>query len=106
LINSDILRFEISKIDDPVRKRRLELIESIASARISLTDRIVERAKLFESRGIHSFDAMHLASAENNADVLLTVDNQFLKRAKKIKDLNVKVYNPLKWIEEKIYENN
>ncbi len=67
---------------------------------------MIERAKLFESKGIVSFDALHLASAENNADVLLTVDDQFLKKAVNITQLKINVYNPLKWLEEAIYENN
>ncbi len=74
--------------------------------KISLTDKMIERAKLFESKGIVSFDALHLASAENNADVLLTVDDQFLKKTVNIAQLKINVYNPLKWLEEAIYENN
>ncbi len=106
LISSDILRFEISKTPDFMRKKVLELMESTALTKVSLTDKMIERAKFFESKGIASFDALHLASAENNADVLLTVDDQFLKKAVNITQLKINVYNPLKWLEEAIYENN
>ncbi len=61
---------------------------------------IRDRAKYFETFGIKVFDSAHLACAENNADVLLTVDGSFLKKADAIKDLKIKTMNPLQWLEE------
>ena len=58
------------------------------------------RAKYFETFGIKVFDAAHLACAENNADVLLTVDGGFLTKSGAIQDLRVKAMNPLQWLEE------
>jgi len=49
---------------------------------------------------LQAFDATHLASAEGNADILLTTDDRFIKRSKNIKDLEISVENPLKWLEE------
>jgi len=50
--------------------------------------------------GLQAFDALHLACSESRADVMLTVDDQFLKNTLKIQDLKIKVSNPLKWLEE------
>jgi len=43
---------------------------------------------------------MHLACAETQADVFLTVDDRLLEKAKSIKTLKIEVNNPLKWVEE------
>ncbi|MCP4401290.1 MAG: type II toxin-antitoxin system VapC family toxin, partial [bacterium] len=43
---------------------------------IDLTPEITRRAKEFETSGLQAFDAMHLACAETQADVLLTVDDK------------------------------
>jgi hypothetical protein len=43
----------------------------------------------------------HLATAEiGNADIMLTVDNRFLKNARKIDDLRVRIDNPVFWLME------
>jgi predicted nucleic acid-binding protein len=49
-----------------------------------------------------SFDALHLACAESVfAEVLLTTDDKFLKKAKKNKSvLKVRVENPVTWLME------
>jgi len=61
-----------------------------------ISSKIVE----FENMGLQAFAALHLACSENRADVILTVDDKFLKRSLKIQDLKIKVSNPLKWLEE------
>jgi predicted nucleic acid-binding protein len=46
-------------------------------------------------------DALHLASAEKGkADYFCTCDDKFLKKAKKISDLVIKVISPIELIEE------
>jgi predicted nucleic acid-binding protein len=102
LISSKILKFEISKIADESRKKELMLIESLASEIIQINPLIATRANEFESFGIQSFDALHLACSENNADVLLTVDDKFIKKAQSINKLNISVYNPLVWLNENL----
>jgi len=82
------------------------LLENIAQKVIKIDNKIEERAKYFENLGVQAFDALHLACAEGNADVFLTVDNKLLKRIKKIKDLKIKVRNPLEWLEEVYYGKN
>ena len=100
LISSKILKFEISKIADESRKKELMVMESLASEIIQINPLIATRANEFERFGIQSFDALHLACSENNADVLLTVDDKFIKKAQCIDKLNITVCNPLVWLNE------
>jgi len=100
LINSEVIEFEIGETPDIVLRDQLYSIIRIAKMKILITDNIVSRAKYFESMGINAFDALHLACAEHNADILFTVDNNFLKKANKIKGLRVTISNPLNWIIE------
>jgi predicted nucleic acid-binding protein len=100
LVSSKILKFEISKIADESRKKELMVMESLASEIIQINPLIATRANEFERFGIQSFDALHLACSENNADVLLTVDDKFIKKAQSINKLNITVCNPLVWLNE------
>ncbi|MEY3787238.1 MAG: hypothetical protein RLZ75_1445 [Pseudomonadota bacterium] len=100
LVSSKILKFEISKIADESRKKELMVMESLANEIIQINPLIATRANEFERFGIQSFDALHLACSENNADVLLTVDDKFIKKAQCINKLNITVCNPLVWLNE------
>ncbi len=100
LLSSDVLDYEISNTSDEKKRRNLLGINAMAVKTISLTNLIKDRANYFESFGVQAFDAMHLACAENNSDILLTVDDRFIKKANKINGLKVKIKNPLQWLEE------
>ncbi|KAF3982567.1 MAG: type II toxin-antitoxin system VapC family toxin [Methylococcales symbiont of Hymedesmia sp. n. MRB-2018] len=100
LLFSDVLDFEISNTSDEKKRRSLQSISGMAVEIINLTNLIKDRASYFESFGLQAFDAMHLACAENNTDILLTVDDRFIKKANKINNLKVKIKNPLQWLEE------
>ncbi len=100
LISSKILQFEIGKLGDESRKKELMLMESLATEVVQINSQIAARAKAFEQLGIQSFDALHLACSENHADVFLTVDDKFFKKASEIKALKIAVYSPLNWLSE------
>ena len=100
LVSSDVLVYEISNTSDEKRRRNLFGINSLAINIISLTSMIKDRANYFESFGLQAFDAMHLACAENNSDILLTVDDRFIKKINKISSLEIIIKNPLEWLEE------
>ena len=82
------------------RRKELMAIESLANEIIQINPLIATRAKEFENFGVQSFDALHLACSEQYADVLLTVDDKFLKKTAGINLLNITVYNPLVWLNE------
>jgi len=100
LLSSDVLVYEISNTADAKRRINLYGINQMAKKTISLTSEIKDRANYFENFGLQAFDAMHLACAENYSDILLTVDDKFIKKANIVKVLSIKVKNPLQWLEE------
>ena len=100
LVSSKILKFEISKIADESRKKELMLMESLAGEVVQINTQIGVRANEFERLGIQSFDALHLACSENNADMFLTVDDRLIKKALTINNLNISIRNPLIWLSE------
>ena len=100
LITSPVLLLEISKTSNEKKRRSLHGINNLSVGSIEIGADIRSRAKQFESLGLQAFDAAHLACAENNADVLLTVDVRFIKRANAIEGLGVNIMNPLQWLEE------
>lgn len=100
LVSSQILELEISKNGDLSRKKELNLINALAHTVIKIDANIAKRANEFERRGLQAFDALHLACAEGNADIFLTVDDKFLNKARTFQDINVKISNPLAWLNE------
>jgi predicted nucleic acid-binding protein len=59
------------------------------------------RAGQLMEKGLRLMDAFHLAWAEHlGADVLITVDDQFLSRGRTVEDTMVRVIDPITLIEE------
>jgi predicted nucleic acid-binding protein len=53
------------------------------------------------TRGIKPLDALHMALAETgNADYFCTCDDRLLRNADQVKDLLVKVVNPVDLVQE------
>lgn len=100
LVSSDVLLFEINNAPEVQRSNILQLMAQIANETIPLTEAIKQQATLYQAAGIQAFDAFHLASAVGQVDIFLTTDDRFLKKAQQIPDLQVKVSNPLQWLEE------
>jgi hypothetical protein len=104
LVTSDTIEFETGKIDDNEKKLNIKLILSLASNKIIIDRKINERAKYFETKGIKSFDALHLACAEEGSDLLFTVDKKFFNLARQIKDLKIPVNNPVEYLLKEYYQ--
>jgi len=104
LLTSEVLYLEIGKTPDLLRQAHLKLLLSSATKNILITSHIIQQAKLFESMGIKAFDALHFACAIAEADILLTVDDKFLKKALSINSSTLRVAHPLKWLEEVLYD--
>jgi hypothetical protein len=101
LISSEVLAFEVSRT--PQLSRREYGFEILSKARtfVSLKDTIEERARMFAAVGVKPLDALHLASAEAaQADFFCTCDDRFLKKAKSLPDLKMKVVSPIELAEE------
>jgi predicted nucleic acid-binding protein len=102
LLTSEIVDLEISKIPDEDRKQKVSLLSLISKVNIVIDYEIMSRARELNKMGFKSFDAFHIACAEKGqADVLLTTDDQLLKKAaSQRKLLKVETENPLKWLME------
>jgi predicted nucleic acid-binding protein len=74
----------------------------MAHESIALTEETPGRAEALEQMGFDEYDALHLACAEaGGADVFLTTDDRVVKIAHRKKGLlNLRVDNPVRWLEE------
>jgi predicted nucleic acid-binding protein len=101
LLSSDVLMFEITR--SPNMARQEYAIEALSGAKvfIGLNERLEKRAKELNATGIKPLDALHLASAEEGqADYFCTCDDRFLRKAKTLEGLRLKVVSPIELIEE------
>ena len=96
LIGSDVLRLEMSRMKDPIKRQRVIALYSIVENEIKYTDKIKERAEEIQKESnIKLFDSLHIASAEMGAaDALLTTDDK-LEKASANPTLKLRVVNPL-----------
>ena len=102
LLGSEAVDFEISRIPDEERRRKVALLTSLAASKVAVAEQVKRHAMEIENLGFRAFDALHIACArEGKADVLLTTDDEFLRKAEKhSKILNVRVGNPSLWLME------
>lgn len=101
-LGSEALTGEIKRCPQiPRRGENLALL-AFASSIVGVNDKILDRARQLQVAGYYAFDAMHLASAEAGyADVLLTTDDRFLKRASRGDGMPlVPVRDPVSWLKE------
>ena len=104
LVSSDAVMDEIDQTPDRDRRRRVQLLA--AKAAVILTAGPEERDRAHELAGIGfaPYDAAHVAFAERGAaDVLLTTDDRFIRRAQReAARLTVRVENPVVWLSQRL----
>ncbi len=102
LLNSEVIDIEVSKIPDDDKRLKVSILSSMLQQNIVINEDIERRAIEIERLGFKPFDALHIACAEaGKTDVLLTTDDEFLKKAIQNKAaLGVRVENPVKWLME------
>ncbi|MHA1156493.1 MAG: PIN domain-containing protein [Candidatus Heimdallarchaeota archaeon] len=101
LVNSDIIKYEISNTPNNIRKQKATKIMELAKEYITLDKEIIFNAKRIEQQSIDPVDALHIASAEiAKVDVFLSTDKELIKKASKSGIVNIKVENPIKWLVE------
>jgi predicted nucleic acid-binding protein len=101
-IGSEVLMYELEQTVDVERRERLLLLAGQSHQVVEVTEKILKRAEKLEPSGFDSYDAIHLAAAEQaNEDVFLTTDDNIQKVSNRIKEVfSFKVENPVKWLEE------
>ena len=101
LVSSEVLVFEVNRNPQIIRREYGLEVLSKASSFVALNPQIEQRAEVLNKLGIKPLDALHLASGEEvRADYFCTCDDKFLKKAKAVSDLKIKVVSPLELIEE------
>lgn len=101
IVGSEVLKKEMSLISNIEKRRDVESIyHGLISGVIVLNERIIKRAEeIMCQSSIKSFDSLHLASAEEGANILLTTDIKFMKAANRL-ETKVKVRNPIDFLLE------
>ncbi|MBD3253895.1 MAG: PIN domain-containing protein [Candidatus Lokiarchaeota archaeon] len=103
LVGSDIVDFEISKIPDIERKKKVELLAQKVLKKQKISADLIKRAKNIEQKGIKPLDALHIASAEFlQSDYMITTDADIVKKYQNNKDFftKIKIFNPILFLTE------
>ena len=97
LIGSFAVITEINQNPDNKERRIIErLYNKITSGEAQISIKSIARAAELELKGLKTMDARHLAAAEAmDADCLLTVDKDFIKKCSLPKFTAVRVINPI-----------
>lgn len=101
-INSAVVEEEIDNTPDSERRHRVRSMLKSAHVTVALIEAGVERARQIKAMGFRTYDALHLACAEQSAvDVFLTTDDRIICTAiRQAEKLKVRVANPLDWLLE------
>lgn len=101
LLSSEALVYEGEQSALPIRQEHTRSVLSKAKTRLAVSENEKTRAAALITFGIRPLDALHLALAEaGNADYFCTCDDMLLSRAKRVKDLAVKVIEPVELVQE------
>ena len=105
-LSSDMARIEIDANPDPARRARVRLLLPESSNIVMLSPAMFARALELQSLGFKPADALHVAAAEEAAaDVLLSCDDRFCRTGRRhAKALQVRIENPLAWLDEVEHE--
>jgi predicted nucleic acid-binding protein len=101
LLSSEALLYESDQSTMPIRKEHTIAVLVKAKRTIVVTEEEKSRAANFVSYGMKPLDALHLALAEaGGADYFCTCDDKLLRTSKLVKELKVKVLNPVELVQE------
>jgi predicted nucleic acid-binding protein len=103
-ISSAVVEEEVNNTPSHERRHRVRNMLSGVHSTVALTDGAVARAQALKAIGLRTYDALHLACAEQAAvDIFLTTDDRVLRIAtRQAEQLQVRVANPLDWLLEVI----
>jgi predicted nucleic acid-binding protein len=101
LLSSEALLYEGEQGSFPIRRDHTLAILSKAKNIIMVSEKEKKRAEFLMRFGVKPLDALHLALAETgNADYFCTCDDRLLRNAQQVKDLLVKIVNPVDLVRE------
>lgn len=101
LLSSEALLYEGEQSSLPVRKEHTLSVLAKAKSVLDVTEKEKSRAAEIMQVGVKPLDALHIALAESgSADYFCTCDDKLMRNIKKVKDLAVKVVNPVDLVQE------
>jgi predicted nucleic acid-binding protein len=101
LLSSEVLFYEGEQSSLPVRKEHTLAVLAKAKSVVGVTEKEKVRAEEIMKFGVTPLDALHLALAESGtADYFCTCDDKLMRNAVKVKDLAVKIVNPVELVQE------
>jgi predicted nucleic acid-binding protein len=101
LVVSDAVTYEISRIRDKTRMKKIRKFLEIPHDHVAITKKVSLRYHDFVKLGIDPPDALHLACAEAAEAVMLTTDDTVIKIIKKYPyHISIEVHNPVEWLME------
>ncbi|MCO6450262.1 MAG: PIN domain-containing protein [Caldilineales bacterium] len=101
LLSSEALLYEGEQSALPVRKEHTQSVLAKAKNFLVVTEKEKSRAAEIMQVGVKPLDALHIALAESaSAEYFCTCDDKSLRNAEKIKDLAMKVVNPIDLVQE------
>lgn len=103
-LKSVVVDHEIAQTPNLERRIRVKRLATGAHKIVKLNDSIIERGEEIKNMGFKTYDALHIACAEQGqADVFLSTDDQLLKLgARYAIKLEILIQNPLVWLQEVI----
>jgi predicted nucleic acid-binding protein len=103
-LSSAVVEEEVNNTPSRERRSRVKNMLSGAHGTVALTDAAITRAQELKALGFRTYDALHLACAEQAmVDIFLTTDDRVLRIATRhTVQLQVRVANPLNWLLEVI----
>jgi len=101
LLSSEALLYEGEQSSLPIRKEHTLAVLAKAKNVLNVSEKEKIRAAEIMKVGVKPLDALHIALAESgNADYFCTCDDKLSRNAKKVKDLAVKIVNPVDLVQE------
>ena len=101
LLISEVVLSEIRRTKDQTRHRKLESFTHVFHEVLELSDDAISRGTELWHRGFKTFDALHVAVAEETAiDRLCTGDDRLRRKCQSQADIRVQVVSPLQLFQE------
>jgi predicted nucleic acid-binding protein len=101
LVSSEALFYEGEQSPLPIRQEHTRSVLVKAKSSVNSGEKERVRAATLITFGLRPLDALHLALAEaGNADYFCTCDDKLLRNARRVKDLAVRVINPVDLVQE------
>ena len=102
LLSSPVHFIEVSAIEDERERLEIESFLLRYAQNISYDIKAVrEKAEFFHARGVGLADAAHLAFADTGSDFMVSCDDRFVKKARRMK-LDCLVLTPLEFCEKEL----